>query len=75
MQLLCSFAVFVCGPLSFSSPALVQGQAEAAQPVPVADQVYLLVRSDDAGMSRSVDVALEKLIESGFPVSVSVMFP
>jgi hypothetical protein len=37
--------------------------------------VYLIIRSDDAGMSHSVNMALEKLIESGLPVSVSVMFP
>ena len=37
--------------------------------------VYLVIRSDDAGMSHSVNVALEKLIQSGLPLSVSVMFP
>ncbi|HEV7387060.1 MAG TPA: ChbG/HpnK family deacetylase [Gemmatimonadaceae bacterium] len=37
--------------------------------------MYLVVRTDDAGMSHSVNMALEKLIESGLPVSVSVMFP
>jgi predicted glycoside hydrolase/deacetylase ChbG (UPF0249 family) len=37
--------------------------------------VYLVIRSDDGGMSHSVNMALEKLIESGLPVSVSVMFP
>ena len=36
---------------------------------------YLIVRSDDAGMSHSVNMALEKLMDSGLPVSVSVMFP
>ena len=40
-----------------------------------ADSVYLIIRSDDAGMSHSVNVALERLIETGLPVSVSVMFP
>ena len=39
------------------------------------EPVYLLIRSDDAGMSHSVNMALERLIESGVPVSVSVMFP
>jgi len=39
------------------------------------DQVYLIIRSDDAGMSHSVNMGLEKLIQSGLPVSVSVMFP
>jgi len=39
------------------------------------EPVYLIIRSDDAGMSHSVNMALEKLIESGLPVSISVMFP
>jgi predicted glycoside hydrolase/deacetylase ChbG (UPF0249 family) len=39
------------------------------------DQVYLVIRTDDAGMSHSVNMALEKLIATGLPVSVSVMFP
>jgi predicted glycoside hydrolase/deacetylase ChbG (UPF0249 family) len=40
-----------------------------------ADPIYLVVRTDDGGMSHSVNMALEKLISSGIPVSVSVMFP
>jgi predicted glycoside hydrolase/deacetylase ChbG (UPF0249 family) len=39
------------------------------------EPVYLIVRSDDAGMSHSVNMALERLIETGMPISVSVMFP
>jgi len=35
---------------------------------------YLIVRSDDGGMSHSVNMALERLMDSGIPVSVSVMF-
>ena len=35
----------------------------------------MIIRSDDAGMSHSVNMALERLIETGLPVSVSVMFP
>lgn len=50
------------------------GQAEAARR-PTSGQSYLIIRSDDAGMSHSVNMALAKLIESGLPVSVSVMFP
>lgn len=37
--------------------------------------VYLIIRADDGGMSHSVNMALERLIDSGLPVSVSVMFP
>ncbi|HJQ10967.1 MAG TPA: ChbG/HpnK family deacetylase [Gemmatimonadaceae bacterium] len=39
------------------------------------EPLYLVVRADDGGMSHSVNMALEKLIASGIPVSVSVMFP
>src|SRR5207237_10493735 len=57
------------------SPTLLPGQAEVAKAASAAEQVYLLIRSDDAGMSHSVNMALERLIETGLPVSVSVMFP
>lgn len=39
------------------------------------DPIYLIIRTDDAGMSHSVNLGLEKLIATGLPVSVSVMFP
>jgi predicted glycoside hydrolase/deacetylase ChbG (UPF0249 family) len=51
------------------------GQAEPATHSGKPDQVYLIIRTDDAGMSHSVNMAIERLIETGFPVSVSVMFP
>lgn len=35
----------------------------------------LIIRSDDAGMSHSVNMALERLIQTGLPLSISVMFP
>lgn len=35
----------------------------------------LLIRCDDIGMSHSVNLAAEKLIETGIPFSASVMFP
>ena len=44
-------------------------------PPAIAEQVSLIIRSDDAGMSHSVNMALERLIATGLPVSVSVMFP
>jgi len=73
--LLRSFALMVCGPLLFASPTHVVGQAEASSHPVNPEQVYLIIRTDDAGMSHSVNMALEKLIATGFPVSVSVMFP
>jgi predicted glycoside hydrolase/deacetylase ChbG (UPF0249 family) len=70
-----SFALLLCGPLLFASPTHVVGQADASRHPGNAEQVYLVIRSDDAGMSHSVNMALERLIETGLPVSVSVMFP
>jgi chitin disaccharide deacetylase len=74
-RLLRSFALLLCGALSFGLPTGVLGQAEAARSAVAADQVYLIIRSDDAGMSHSVNMGLQRLIETGLPVSVSVMFP
>src|SRR5436305_8697637 len=51
------------------------GQDDAARVAHSSESASLIIRSDDAGMSHSVNMALEKLIESGLPVSVSVMFP
>lgn len=65
----------MCGPLSYGSPTDAVGQADATRRVDTPDQVYLIIRSDDAGMSHSVNMGLQRLIESGLPVSVSVMFP
>ncbi|MFL5621244.1 MAG: ChbG/HpnK family deacetylase [Gemmatimonadaceae bacterium] len=59
-----------------ASPIDLVGQANASRQIgSPSDQIYLIIRTDDAGMSHSVNVALEKLIASGLPVSVSVMFP
>jgi predicted glycoside hydrolase/deacetylase ChbG (UPF0249 family) len=37
-------------------------------------QVYYLIRLDDMGMNHSVNMAVKNVIDSGLPVSVSVMF-
>lgn len=55
-------------------PTITVGQADASTH-PTPEQTYLIIRTDDAGMSHSVNMALERLIQSGLPVSVSVMFP
>jgi predicted glycoside hydrolase/deacetylase ChbG (UPF0249 family) len=61
--------------LLLASPTDVVCQADAPGHVFAPDQVYLIIRSDDAGMSHSVNMGLERLIATGLPVSVSVMFP
>jgi len=63
------------GAVASLSPSAVAGQADTVHHVGTAAQKYLVVRSDDGGMSHSVNMALEKLIESGIPVSVYVIFP
>src|SRR5439155_666777 len=50
------------GPVA---PLALSGQAGA---------VSLLIRTDDIGMSHSVNMAMEKLVSTGMPVSVSVLF-
>ena len=47
-------------------PASVVGQASPS--------VSLIIRTDDVGMSHSVNMGVRRLIESGLPLSVSVMF-
>jgi predicted glycoside hydrolase/deacetylase ChbG (UPF0249 family) len=56
-------------------PTYALAQADATRHAADPGQTYLIIRSDDAGMSHSVNVALQRLIETGLPVSVSVIFP
>lgn len=70
-----SFALLLCLPLLSALPTHGLGQADASRHPGTSDQVYLVIRTDDAGMSHSVNMAIERLIATGLPVSVSVMFP
>ncbi|MEP6509417.1 MAG: ChbG/HpnK family deacetylase, partial [Gemmatimonadales bacterium] len=65
----------LCFALSFACPALAAGQAKSFSSSGGSEPVYLVIRTDDAGMTHSVNMALERLIATGLPVSVSVMFP
>jgi len=38
------------------------------------NSVSLIIRTDDVGMSHSVNLAMQRLVSTGMPVSVSVMF-
>ena len=68
-----------CGVLSMLVVACGHAQREVPaprpQPAAVPDSVYLVIRSDDGGMSHAVNMAIKRLLETGLPVSVSVMFP
>lgn len=61
--------------MSFVSPSYVAAQPDAMSHAGSAGQTYLVIRTDDGGMSHSANMAIEKLIDTGLPVSVSVMFP
>jgi len=60
---------------AFLAPSNARGQTTLASRSAPTAPTYLLIRSDDAGMSHSVNVALERLMQAGMPLSVSVMFP
>ena len=60
--------VAASAPLPGHANGTTHGQAAG-------DTVFLVIRADDGGMSHSVNLGLERLIASGLPVSVSVMFP
>ena len=68
-------ALAFCAVAASCSATPVVGQPEPLSRSTNPNQVYLIIRSDDAGMSHSVNMALDRLIETGLPVSVSVMFP
>jgi len=66
----------VCSWVLLASwPTSVLGQADAPAYAGPPSPVYLIIRTDDAGMSHSVNTGLQRLIDTGLPLSVSVMFP
>ena len=68
--------MILCSSASlYASPTHALGQADASRHPGSSEPVYLIIRTDDAGMSHSVNMAVERLIATGLPVSVSVMFP
>src|SRR5467141_3060078 len=59
-----------CFSWLLSASAVTFVSAQTATPTAVS----LLIRTDDIGMSHSVNMAMQKLVSTGMPVSVSVMF-
>jgi predicted glycoside hydrolase/deacetylase ChbG (UPF0249 family) len=66
--------LYLCA-LSFAGSTPLVGQSERLSNSNNTEPVYLVIRSDDAGMTHSVNMALERLIATDLPLSVSVMFP
>src|SRR6266550_4736565 len=57
--------------------AIYIGVALASAPLTLhaqAGPLSLVIRTDDIGMSHSVNLAMERLVSTGMPISVSVMF-
>jgi predicted glycoside hydrolase/deacetylase ChbG (UPF0249 family) len=73
-RLLRSFAVLLSVSIFSASSSHAVGQTDASRSSGNSEPVYLVIRTDDAGMSHSVNMGLERLINTGLPVSVSVMF-
>src|SRR3954469_24587851 len=48
--------------------------ASAQTSRPSTNAVSLLIRTDDIGMSHSVNLAMQRLVSTGMPLSVSVLF-
>lgn len=55
-----------------TSPTAMVGQAGAPAREGPPAPVYLIIRSDDAGMSHSVNMALQRVMDTGLPLSVSM---
>lgn len=61
----------VCACLaSLPSSARADATGQAVAPAPAT----LIIRTDDVGMSHSVNMAMQRLVETGLPMSVTVMF-
>ena len=61
----------VCACLaSIPSSARADATGQAVAPAPAT----LIIRTDDIGMSHSVNMAMQRLVETGLPMSVTVMF-
>ena len=69
-----SFARWLCVTLSLV-PATLFAQGARMSVASASDPTYLVIRADDGGMSHSVNMALDRLMQTGMPLSVSVMFP
>ena len=70
-----SLALLLCGPLLSAAPTDVTGQRETSRHPASPEQVYLIIRSDDAGMSHSVNMALGRTAVPSLVVTQTDIFP
>ncbi len=62
--------IAVSGIMTFGAVPFVSAQTSSAHPTAIS----LIIRTDDVGMSHSVNMAMQRLVATGMPVSVSVLF-
>src|SRR3989441_8854383 len=67
-----SRAIAIAGLVTFANSSTLVFAQTAHLTTPSA--VSLIIRTDDIGMSHSVNMAMQKLVSTGMPVSVSVLF-
>jgi len=67
-----SRAIAIAGLVTFANSSTLVFAQTAHPATPSA--VSLIIRTDDIGMSHSVNMAMQKLVSTGMPVSVSVLF-
>src|SRR5436309_16021344 len=64
-------AIVIAGWVTFTSTSTL---VSAQTAMPPTSAVSLIIRTDDVGMSHSVNMAMQKLVSTGMPVWVSVLF-
>jgi len=62
--------IAIAGIMTFGAGTFVSAQTPSAHPTAIS----LIIRTDDIGMSHSVNMAMQRLVSTGMPVSVSVLF-
>ncbi len=69
------FRTVTCVGWMLTASSVTFVSAQSATPLPhTVSSVSLIIRTDDIGMSHSVNMAMQKLVSTGMPVSVSVLF-
>ena len=68
LLVICAILVF------FVSPLAALNQTAPPAPAAASATPTLIIRTDDVGMSHSVNLAMQRLVETGLPISVTVMF-
>ena len=67
------FSLLIVASILILGPSVMDAYSQSTTNSSGTDK-FLIIRTDDVGMSHSVNSAVTKLLDTGYPVSVSVMF-